>query len=181
MGWKAIKDHYRIGHFVQVVPGKGVCIGSPYIHDIFVIDETGKLSKRDSDRFGGGSMNADLRRYQEEFDADPAKLKALFEQPDTFEQSIPVYTYEGADIIECFCEQLEWPNVTHDGRMMYENTFSTDRAEVVGWAIRNARYGVEAWTDNVEQRVRDLQEATGHLTRRRADLKTLLEREQVDA
>ena len=30
MGWKNIKEHYRIGHTVHVTD-KGICIGSPYI------------------------------------------------------------------------------------------------------------------------------------------------------
>ncbi|AHE56053.1 hypothetical protein [Sphingomonas sanxanigenens] len=169
MGWKAIKDHYRIRHFVQLVPGEGVCIGSGFTHDIIVINHMGGVEKPYRPE-RGWSVNEDLARYQAEFDADPAKLKELLDQPDTFERSITVYTYDGAAIIECACEKLEWPNVTHDGRMMYENTFSTDRAEVVRWAIRNARARVEAWTDNLDERVRHLQEAAGHLARVRSDL-----------
>jgi len=36
MGWKNIKEHYRINHYVQVTE-QGICIGSPYIHNIIVI------------------------------------------------------------------------------------------------------------------------------------------------
>lgn len=173
MGWKAIKEHYHIDHSVQVVPGKGICIGSPYVHDLLTIDAAGqvivgKLGVRSGEK---------LDRYKQEMEADPAKLVELMAKPDTFERSIVVYTYEGGEIIECACEELGWPNVTHDGRMMYENTFSVDRAEVVGWAVRSARSSIEAWTENVARRQADLAEARGHLERVNRNLVRLLERE----
>lgn len=176
MGWKAIKEHYRIDHDVQVVPEKGICIGSPYIHDIIVISPAGEIVKR-YDPGRGWSVNDKLQRYQHDMEADPAMLKQLLDQQDTFSRAVQVFTYEGADIIECACEELGWPNVTHDGRMMYENTFTPDRDQAVRWAIRSARSSIEAWTDQVDQRARDYSEARAHLTRRQNDLRTLLERE----
>lgn len=172
MGWKAFKEHYRIDHDVQIVPGKGLCIGSAYVHDIIVVGFDGVIT-----RVWGSRSGDKLARYQEEIAADPLMAKALIDQPDTFERSIPVFTYEGAEIIECACEELGWPNVTHDGRMMYENTFSPDRAEVVAWAISSARSSIEAWTQNVDERARSYSEARAHLTRRQDDLRTLLSRE----
>lgn len=172
MGWKALKEHYRIGHSVQVVPDKGICIGSPYIHDIIVVSMIGEITKR-YDPGRGWSRNEDLDRYQAEMEADPALLKRLIDQPDAFERSLTVYTYEGGDIIECQCVELDWPNVTHDGRMMYENTFSPDRAKVVEWATSNARAGIENWTEIVDQRTKDLGEAERMLAERRASLAKL--------
>lgn len=170
MGWKAFKEHYRIDHDVQIVPDKGLCIGSAYVHDIIVVGLDGVIT-----RVWGHRSGDNLARYEEEISVDPAKAKALLDQPDTFERSIPVFTYEGAEIIECACEELGWPNVTHDGRMMYENTFSSDRAEVVRWAIRSARSGIEAWSDQVADLAKAYSEARAHLTRRQADLRALLE------
>ncbi|TDW65385.1 hypothetical protein EDF57_103569 [Novosphingobium sp. PhB55] len=158
MGWKSVKEYYRITHDVAVYPEKGICIGSPYIHDIIVISmATGAIVRR-----WGGPHRDPISRYLAEMDADPAKLAELVAQQDTFERSIPVYTYEGADIVECFCEELGWPNVTHDGRMMYENTFSADRDQVVKWALRNARASVEAWGDQLQDAKRRFDEVVGH-------------------
>lgn len=137
MGWKNVKEHYRIGHLVQVTE-KGICIGSAYIHDLIVIGLDGAIKKR-SEEFA----NTDLRQYRNDFTNDPALLKRLIELPDVFAKSITVYTYEGGEVIEKKCEELEWPNVTHDGQMMYENTFSTDKNKVAGWAKRNAKGGIE--------------------------------------
>lgn len=36
MGWKNVKEHYRIGHIVHVKDGK-ICIGFPHITDIMEI------------------------------------------------------------------------------------------------------------------------------------------------
>ncbi len=145
MGWKNVKEHYRIKHLIRVSDGS-ICIGSPYIHDIIKISLDGKLTKRDR-----ASVNADLDRYQREFEADPETLKRLIEAPDTFQRSIPVFTYQGGQILEKFCEELGWPNVTHDGLEMYENTFSEDKNQVVAWAKRNADIGIRSQIRNIQE------------------------------
>lgn len=154
MGWKNVKEHYRIGHLVQV-SDKGICIGSPYIHDLIVIGFDGSFVKKYD-----GRVNDDLRRYQSEMLADMAKLKELVESPDVFEKSVTIWTYEDGDIIEKQCEIPEWPNVTHDGKMIYENTFSTDRSKVIEWAKHNAYLWHNRYVEAVEeakQRVVELQ------------------------
>lgn len=138
MGWKAVKEHYRIKHSVCVT-SEGMCIGSAYIHNIIVISPEGKIVKRYKDGF---SRNDDLHRYQTEMDADPGKLREFVAMADSFSKSLPVYTYEGDTIIEKRCEEYGWPNVTHDGQMMYENTFSPDKKLVVKWAKENAMAGI---------------------------------------
>ena len=145
MGWKAVKEHYKIKHIVQVTED-GICIGSPYIHDIIRISFDGHVTKRDR-----SSANDDLKRYQAEFDADPETLKRLVQSPDTFKASIPVFTYRGGQILEKFCEELGWPHVTHDGLEMYENYFSTDKAKVVAWAKRNSDSGIHIQRRNLAE------------------------------
>lgn len=152
MGWKNVKEHYRIGHHVQITP-EGLCIGSSFIHNIIVVGLDGKVLKRYDER-----ANEELRRYQQEFDADPATLRRLIETPDTFTAGITVYTYDGGDILERQCELPGWPNVTHDGEMMYDNRFSPDKATVVDWAKHSAdleiKYGEEAVAE-AERRLAD--------------------------
>ena len=119
---------------MQVTPA-GICIGSGYIHDIIVISaDRGEIVKRYEPR-RGWSSNENLVRYQAEMDADPLKLAELVAAEDVFERSIPVFTYEGGAIVEKQCEELGWPNVTHDGSMQFENTFSPDAGLVRTWAI----------------------------------------------
>lgn len=130
MGWKSVKDHYRIDHIVHVRNGH-ICVGSAYIPDLMVISGEGKLIKS-YESLGRG--NDDLRRYQQEMMDDPVLLTRLVKQQDAFGASITVWTYNNNSIIEKQCEEPGWPNVTHEGDLMYENLFSTDRTLVVGWA-----------------------------------------------
>lgn len=83
----------------------------------------------------------------------------LLASDDIFEASIPVYTWNGAEIIERYCEETGWPNVTHDGDLMYENQYSTDRSTVIEWARQNAILRAKRLADDVqeaEERLREL-------------------------
>lgn len=173
MGWKAVRDHYRIEHIVQVVPEKGICIGSGYIHDIIVISlDRGEITKR-YDPGRGWSRNADLDRYQDEMDADPFKLSELVAAEDVFDRSIPVFTYQGGEIIEKLCEEVGWPNPTHDGQMQFENTFSTDSGLVRTWAIDSAKSRIEFLRQSVKDAEADLAGRIQRLAECERDLATL--------
>jgi hypothetical protein len=148
MGWKNIKEHYRIKHLIQLTP-EGVSIGSGYIPDLIVVSRTGEVLKRYDER-----SNDDLRRYQAEIDASPEKFVELLQAPDHFERAIPVYTFDGAVILEKFCEELGWPNTTHDGLMMYDNRFFANRSDAIAKAKREAAAGVQM-VENHLQRLRE--------------------------
>lgn len=171
MGWKAIKEHYRIEHAVQVRDDL-ICIGSPYVHDIIVISaDRGEIVQR-PDYY---SRNGNLARYVAEMDADPGKLAELVAAADVFERSVPVFTYNGGAIIEKECEELGWPNVTHDGLMQFDNTFSPDAGLVRTWAIASARAGIEWMIDHVAGEEAKLADFRARLAQREADLATLLD------
>ncbi len=143
MGWKAVRDHYRIEHIVQVVPEKGICIGSGYIHDIIVISlDRGEITKR-YDPGRGWSRNAALDRYQDEMDADPFKLSEIVAAEDVFERSIPVFTYP------------------------------TDSGLVRTWAIDSAKSRIEFLRQSVKDAEADLAERIQRLAECERDLATL--------
>ncbi len=181
MGWKNVKEHYRIAHSVTIkdewddfsrkpTGHKLLCIGSQYCHDLITVNlTTWKFGKA----LSGPLRNEDLQRYWDEMHADLDKIRALVEQPDTFEKSIVVYTYDGGDIVEKFCEEPGWPNVTHDGLMQYENTFSTDREYIIERARSNAEAKVECGLRNLEEAERRLSDSTAFLEQARADLEKL--------
>jgi len=170
MGWKNIKEHFRISHIVQVMEGK-VLIGSAYISEIITIKDDGTCKWTSS--IGPGS-NGNLARYFKEMSADPAKVRELIEAPDAFAKSITVYTYDGGVILEKKCEEPGWPNITHDGLIQYENTFSVDKAKVIQWAIENARCGVSLTENRIQEIEADLQQRREYLAARRDELAKLL-------
>jgi hypothetical protein len=181
MGWKNVKEQYGIGHMVAVYPEKGICVGSPYCHDLIIIaDADRKLDYGDTvykrcvdighglviwrgESLGRGEpFDGWVRRWTE----DPAELRRLIDAPDTFEKSIVVYTYDyDGNIIEKLCEAPGWPNVTHDGCMMYENNFSTDRDQVIAWAKRELSAASELAAERVQREEQELADARQRLAK----------------
>lgn len=158
MGWKNVKLAYRIEHLV-CVRDKGICIGSPYIHDIIVIGMDGVLKKR----YGGNGENLALRRYQREMDDDPEELKKFVLSPDEFHKSITVYTFDDGVLIEKLCEKIGWPNITHDGMMMYDDKFFTNKADAIEQAKIEVGWSISAIEDAVAQINVDLAERLARL------------------
>lgn len=158
MGWKALKEAFNITHHVQVT-SKGICIGSGYASAIVTIDpQTGEV--HESETFSGF-----LRQYYPKLrEVSPEEILKLIETPDTFSASITVYTYEGGDIIEKLCETTGWPNTTHDGCMMFENTYSTDKAQVVQWAKRNATAAIQHTREHIAREEAELAKIKSALT-----------------
>lgn len=149
MGLKAIKEHYEIKHNVHIRGGL-ITIGSAYVPDIIAFDVEGKIHKKDDLFVKEGN---ELDRVYKALVSDPELIVKLIRQEDVFERSIRVYSFNGAEITEHFCEELGWPNVTHDGRMMYENRFTTDRNEAIEWALKEAESALK-WE---ERRLGELQ------------------------
>lgn len=176
MGWKNIKDHYRIGHIVSVGE-KGILVGSVYIHDLIVISHDGSSVEWGS--IGRCDENRDLSWYYAEMKADPDRLKRLARTPDEFSKAIPVYTFEEETgrIVEAFCEEPGWPNVTHDGALMYENRFSTNREEVVRWARENLQAAIEYFQSRLKEEQERLETTRQQLDQTREALARLEERE----
>lgn len=155
MGFKLLKEAYDIKHIVCVTNeekygGEAICIGSPYIHDIIVVDMNGKVLKRHEDR---RSVNEELYRYQKEFDADPEKLKRIVTTPDVFDadKNQTVYIYDFGRIREELCQEFGWPNVTNKGELMYENTAFKTFREAYKCAQRNTAF--TRW-DRINNRLR---------------------------
>lgn len=169
MGWKNVKEHYQIGHMVSVTE-EGICIGSAYIHDIIIVGLDGDIKKRYDGAF---SSNKDLARYQDEMESDTNTLLKLVKEDDIFSISLPVYTYDGSNIIEKKCEKYEWPNVTHDGELMYENTFSEDKNKVIRWALNCAASGTEWMHKRIIELNQDLDKAKSSLSVFEHDVKVL--------
>lgn len=160
MGWKRVKEAYGIRHIVHVVGGN-LQIGSPYISDLIVIAPDGSILKA-YDRDTG-----DLARYHDDISADPAKFARLFAEKDEFARSIPVYTYrtyKRAEIIELECEEFGWPRVTHDGRLMYDNTYFLDRDKAIVAALKDAAAGVDWRRDRLAELRKSVAEAAAELT-----------------
>lgn len=190
MGWKNVKQHYPgVDRYIVCRSEKGICIGSPYVHNLITIADSDKPRDwRDasSESVTDIGHNISIIRLKylgrdkpfddwvEAMKADPATLRRLIDTPDTFEKAIVVYTYDyDGNIIEKLCEEPGWPNPTHDGDLQYDNSYSTDREEVVRWAIRNLESAVENGRRSMDQAIDELTEKHQRLKRYVAGLRKL--------
>lgn len=157
MGWKALKEKFSITHHVQI-ENNHVCIGSGFVSDIVTIDmQTGALEENEA-------LSGFLRQYYPALrETTPQELLALIQAPDEFTAAVPVFVYENGAIVEKLCETPGWPNVTHDGRMMFDNTYSTDKRQVVAWAKNNAAIEIQCREEGLVRREKELEEARGLL------------------
>jgi len=153
MGWKSIKEKYRIEHTVAVYKDKGICIGSEYIHDIITIGFKGKLIKVWNDV----GTRSELQRIITELTADEqtGELKRLVDKVDIFGELFPVYTYENGRVFLKWCEHYRWPNVTTDGYIMYENTYFKDEKEAIKACRESAKAGIKAYFGYFKEMIRD--------------------------
>lgn len=158
MGWKNVKEHYRIEHTVHLRDGN-LCIGSGYLPENVVVAPDGRLLKTSV------AASATFRRYETDIDADPATFRRLLHEPDTFTGAIPVYSYVDGEIVTLACEVLGWPNVTHDGQLMYENTHFADRTACIEKAISDYSAGVSLTRRDIADAEAQLQSARNDLAR----------------
>ena len=69
-------------------------------------------------------------------------LRALIDEPDTFARNLPVFTIDRWAVKEELCEEYGWPNTTHSGAIMYENTYFRTRAEAYAYLLKETKAGV---------------------------------------
>ena len=163
MGWKALRDKYGIRHIVHVRPGY-VCIGSPYVTELVKVNmTTGELIE--SPTFSGFLK----REYPDLLAASPREVLGVINEVDSFEKSEVVFTYADGKIHSLLCEKVGWPNATHDGELMYENTFSADKGQVVRWAHASAEQGVNFAASVVASVEAELAQRKQHLAKLQAE------------
>jgi hypothetical protein len=160
MGWKTLKEHYKIEHIVANRHDETLCIGSAYVHDLIRIN---KIERSITWGNLGPSQNDDLARYWDEFHADLVTFWKVVDCKDQFERSLPVYTYQNGEILELQCEKHGWPNVTHCGELMYDNTFFEDKNDAIARGKKDAALGVKFAAERVARCEQELVEARREL------------------
>lgn len=123
MGYKLLRDTYKIEHIVQVCDkedygGRVICIGSPSVHDLIVINMEGEIVKRND-----GRNNNDLRRYMQEFDADSEKLKRIVQTPDSFDAGDLRSHFIKSPYRKVIIEDM-YPNSYDSSKSLYANTIN---------------------------------------------------------
>lgn len=158
MGWKNLKEHFGIKHIVCRTEDGNIKIGSPYVSDLVVVTPFGEVIR--TWHVEGTPLEAVVAQMR----ANPEQVQALIAKPDTFATSIPVYTWENATIVQRFCEEPGWPNVTHDGHLMYENTYTLSEAQARGWARDDLERAIHTRRERVARALETLDSTQEALT-----------------
>ncbi|OQA34218.1 MAG: hypothetical protein BWY57_00620 [Betaproteobacteria bacterium ADurb.Bin341] len=172
MGWKALRTHFGIdaGYIVHVTR-RGVCIGSPLMTEIITICPDGSVVNRGG-RYGYAAVE-ELTQYHDALEAAPAKVRELLATKDEFQASIPVYTVIDGTVVEKYCEVFGWPNVTHDGALMFEHMFFTDRNMAVARAKGTAEYSLSLAREELKKATAEVERLQSTVLRREAALAKL--------
>ncbi|TBW57382.1 hypothetical protein EZI54_06915 [Marinobacter halodurans] len=148
MGWHNVKIHYRISQYVYMNDGD-ICIG---VLGMSKVEAVIRINTHGESRIVDDSWcNRELAILHRQFVDNQAELRELAQRDDRFKRSIKVYTYRGSEVSETLCENPGWPNVTHDGQIMYVRRFSTDRDTVVNWAIEAAKERIQACNEQLDE------------------------------
>lgn len=151
MGYKLLRDTYKIEHIVQVCDkeeygGRVICIGSPYVHDLIVINMEGEIVKRND-----GRNNNELRRYMQEFDADPEKLKRIVQTPDAFDadknKTVYIFDFHTCKIRTEVCQEYGYPNTKNMGELMYDNTSFKTYKDALNFALQFTEFSKHYYKD----------------------------------
>ena len=110
----------------------------------------------------GWNTNEDLKRYQEEMiiDSENGILKQIIQEPDDYEQLLPVFTIKDGKLVETFCEEYGYPNLTIEGELMYENTFFKNKIDAIKYGINECN----GWIEMLEERKRETQKELDRFT-----------------
>jgi hypothetical protein len=182
MGWKNIKEHYRIDKVVHVkrhttkvnefVQIKNITIVIGNIDEITISTDGVIIHTKDY------YCDGDLRRVRSEMRSDPEKLRTLATSPDTFGPLTTVWTYDRNSLIEKQCEVVGWPNCCTDGELQGGNTHSPDRAIILQWALESAKARLELAQIFMNQKNEELQQARSDW---RDSYRDLIKLEYIDA
>jgi hypothetical protein len=139
MGWKSFKSFYGIEHIVHI-RGDFLLVGSIYIPDAIT------FSVKTGDIHRGSSISDSLfKKYDRLKNSSSPERLSLIGSRDIFSESNPIFYYSHRQnkIIEDFTEKYEWPNVTHKGSLIYENTHFKTKKEALAYAIRERELSLE--------------------------------------
>lgn len=166
MGWKNFKKAFSVEHIVHVKDDL-LYIGSSFISELAAIDmKTGAI-------INNHKIDSDFLRsnYPAIVEATNKDRLKLITSKDEFSQSLPVFKYDGAKLIEKKCEVYEYPNTTHDGELMFRNEHFSNPKDALDKAIKSTNSyiaGVKGAIKNTE----------GHLAALKKDLRKAIKHNQ---
>lgn len=167
MGWKVFKDKFGIKHNIDS-DGDFLLIGSGMVSNLVTVNvKTGKVAENST--FSG----LILKNYPELQKASAQDILAALQQQDVFEKNIPIFSFDDNGIIEDLCEEPGYPNTTHQGRLIYENTFFLERNKAVASAMEELTLWISLQEREIVKTEEELLSRREKLAKSQADLVAL--------
>lgn len=144
MGWKRFKEHFNIEHIVHSY-NNVLYVGSTYCPNLGQIDmATGKIIKR-NDIFDDffEKYYPEVLNVSEEFRLE------LIQSEDFFKKSLPIFLVENDSVVEKKTEEFNFPNVTHDGTLLYDNTSFKTEIEALKYSLKNMNSSIKFFKERI--------------------------------
>jgi hypothetical protein len=148
MGWKTFKEHFNIEHKVHI-DGNKLLIGSDYVQDLAWIDLNTFEANCNStfSNFLG-------EHYSNLLTSSTEAIKELIQREDTFEKSLPIFYYDWENkniVTDDFTEAYGYPNVTHKGDLIHDNTHYKDIKELVNYVMKEINYSISSIKEETDR------------------------------
>lgn len=145
-----------------------VCVASPMCHDLISYDPSKKVLRYALDTFREGRMSlenksdGELLAIYDKLDAmiKSGEIEEIITGSDDTFGMFPVFEGNHGEVIEEMTDKIEWPNTTHTGKMIYENTHFATFEEAAKRALSKAGYAIENRFDYIESLSEKLKLAT---------------------
>ncbi len=90
---------------------------------------------------------------------DSGEINEIINGNDEVENKLTVWTVKDGELIETYTNEYGYPNTTHDGKLMHDNTYFKTKEEAIDKAIKEYEYSVKAATERVGECEAELQKA----------------------
>lgn len=168
MGWKTFKERFNIEHIVWTSEDQ-IHIGSNYITDLASFNlKTG--------HFNSDTRDFVSRYYPELMAVDASEILKAIQAVDVFGPSTKVYwfDYNANKIVDDLIEGgLEYPNVTHGGKIYYENEMFTTFRDAVKAAVNDKKKSVEWHTSEIDRLGKEMMKRQDEITKLKLELRVL--------
>ena len=143
--------------------GEYVAVGSALCHNLISVNKATLEMAYALDTFGKGRDalgNVELVAIWDKLHELIASgdIQDIIEGQDDIANPLPVYTADDGQIIESTTDAYGWPNVTADGKMMYDNTYFKTKKEAVEYGIIDLAAGISLIDGDISRLKKNLDE-----------------------
>lgn len=138
-----------------------VCIGSPMCSELITVDSKTFEIKYTLDTEGRKTIRSDELKFIWDKLIELIKngeIKTIVENNDSTANMFPVYSHREGEIIKQFADVFGWPNSTHDGTLMYDNTFFKTETEAIEYGIKDLRHTMQMYSERISDLEKDIQD-----------------------